>query len=170
MAAIPPLSYSEKKSLLSDLHRKERAVSSFKIREGFSRKEKVRVVSTAATGGKGERRSLQPFLYLNASEEQLAIPNINLGAIRQELVGRMVEAQLANRAIIAILAARRTGLRYKLFHSFAEWCPCGRSTHSHELGAVGEQVRRQIRDFSGLDRELYFFFPDGNPVHSYADI
>lgn len=61
----------------------------------------------------------------------MAIPNINLPAIKEELVTRMVDAQLANRAIIAVLAARRRGLRYKLYHSFAEWCPCGKSSHGH---------------------------------------
>jgi hypothetical protein len=82
----------------------------------------------------------------------------------------MVEAQLANRALIAVLSARRTGLRYKLFHSFVEWCPCGRSLHGHELGALGEQVRRQVKEFSRIERELYFFFANGEPVHSYNDI
>lgn len=166
----PRLSYSEKKSLLSELPRKERAVSSFKIRDGFSRKERVRAVSTAASGSKTDRRSLQPFLYLNANEHQLSVPNINLRALRETLVGRMVEAQMGSRAVIAVLSARRTGLRYKLVHSFAEWCPCGRSSHGHELGALGEQVRRQVKEFSRIDRELYFFFPDGSPVHSHADI
>lgn len=80
----------------------------------------------------------------------MAIPNINLPAIKQELVTRMVDAQMANRAIIAVLAARRTGLRYKLYHSFAEWCPCGKSSHGHELASLGEQVRRQIKDFSRI--------------------
>lgn len=31
----------------------------------------------------------------------------------------MVEAKNNNRSIIAVLSARRTGLRFKLFHSFA---------------------------------------------------
>lgn len=65
---VPRLTYSQKKSILSGLKGKERATSSFKIREGFSRREKVRVISTAASTCKSERRSLQPFIYLNANE------------------------------------------------------------------------------------------------------
>lgn len=65
---VPRLSYSEKKSILTDLHNRERATSSFKIREGFSRKEKTRAVSTAAcSSSKTQRRNSQPFVYLNSN-------------------------------------------------------------------------------------------------------
>jgi hypothetical protein len=142
---IPRLSYSEKKSILSDLNKKERAVSSFKIRDGFSRKERVRAVSTAASVGKAERRSLQPFIYLNANEEQMSIPNINLHSLKEELVSRMVEAQLGGRGIVAVLSARRMGLRFKLFHTFVEYCSCKKPSHAHSLGLLTEQVRRQVK-------------------------
>lgn len=65
---VQRLTYSEKKSILTDLHNRERATTSFKIRDGFSRKEKTRAVSTAACSSiKTQRRNSQPFVYLNSN-------------------------------------------------------------------------------------------------------
>ena len=127
---VPKLSYSEKKGILADLHNRERAASSFKIREGFSRKEKSRAVSTAAcSSSKTHRRNSQPFVYLNSNPDQLSIPNSASAALREELVRRLVDAQLNNRSILTVLSAKRNGLRYKLYHTFVEYCTCGKSSH-----------------------------------------
>ena len=129
---VPRLSYSEKKSILTDLHDRQRATTSFKIRDGFSRKEKTRAVSTAAcSSSKTQRRNSQPFVYLNSNEDQLSIPNLAFSALREELVRRLVDAQLNGRKILTILSAKRNGLRYKLYHAFVEYCSCSKRGHSH---------------------------------------
>lgn len=39
-------------------------------------------------------------------------------SLREELVKKIVDAQLNGRNIITVLSAKRNGLRYKLYHAF----------------------------------------------------
>lgn len=77
------------------------------------------------------------------------VPSINLLNLKEELVSRLVEAKINRKQLIVVLSARRTGLRYKLFHAFIEYCGCGKPSHNHEMREVTDQVRRQMK---GLDR------------------
>lgn len=164
----PRVSYSEKKSILSDLQSKERKVSSFTLREGWNRNEVVRTVSTANCKTAVTDRKVKPFVYLHCNEKETAY--VKFGVNEEQLHRRMAEAMANSRKILALITVQRLGLRYKASHFFVEYCPCLRPSHSHDLRDLTLQAKSQMKELSRIEKELYYFHLNGVPIHRYEEL